>query len=205
MKKIALLVLLFLLTGCVYTHQEVEGNKTFPSMNEDVLKDDGPTSSDSNPVDDTSNHDVPPDESGSEENPPEDKVDEQEPPKDDTDDIEVEQEMILKIDGSPFSVIWAINDSVKELKKLASDGLTIQMTRYGEFEQYGDIGHTLPSNDEYMTVNYGDIVLYQSNKLVIFYDTNSYTYTRLGHITISKSEITDLLSEEDVVVTLELK
>ena len=52
MKRLTLLVLAFLLTGCVYGHQEEATNKTFPSMDESVLKDDDSTSSDSNPAND---------------------------------------------------------------------------------------------------------------------------------------------------------
>ena len=113
--------------------------------------------------------------------------------------------LTLKIDGIEVDVIWADNDSVKALKNLAKDGLTINMSKYGGFEQVGSIGSTLPSSDTRITTNPGDIVLYSSNQIVIFYDSNTWSYTKLGHINLSKSELTDLLGDEDVVITLSLE
>ena len=113
--------------------------------------------------------------------------------------------LTLKIDGIEVDVIWADNDSVKALKNLAKDGLTINMSKYGGFEQVGSIGSTLPSADTRITTNPGDIVLYSSNQIVIFYDSNTWSYTKLGHVNLSKSELTDLLGDEDVVITLSLE
>ena len=113
--------------------------------------------------------------------------------------------LTLKIDDMEVDVIWADNDSVKALKNLAKDGLTINMSKYGGFEQVGSIGSTLPSSDTRITTNPGDIVLYSSNQIVLFYDSNTWSYTKLGHINLSKSELTDLLGDEDVVITLNLK
>ncbi len=64
---------------------------------------------------------------------------------------------------------------------------------------------TLKINDTRITTSPGDIVLYSSNQIVIFYDSNTWSYTKLGHINLSKSELTDLLGDEDVVVTIDLK
>lgn len=113
--------------------------------------------------------------------------------------------LTLKIDDMEVDVIWADNDSVKALKNLAKDGLIINMSKYGGFEQVGSIGSTLPSADTRITTNPGDIVLYSSNQIVLFYDSNTWSYTKLGHINLSKSELTDLLGDEDVVITLNLK
>ena len=113
--------------------------------------------------------------------------------------------LTLKIDDMEVDVIWADNDSVKALKNLAKDGLTINMSKYGGFEQVGSIGSTLPSSDTRITTNPGDIVLYSANQIVIFYDSNTWSYTKLGHINLSKSELTDLLGDKDVVVLLNLK
>ena len=111
----------------------------------------------------------------------------------------------LKIYDTEVDVIWTDNDSVRALKNLAKDGLTINMSKYGGFEQVGSIGSTLPSADTRITTNPGDIVLYSSNQIVLFYDSNTWSYTKLGHINLSKSELTDLLGDEDVVLTLNLK
>ena len=113
--------------------------------------------------------------------------------------------LTLKIDNMEVDVIWSDNDSVKALKNLAKDGLTINMSKYGGFEQVGSIGSTLPSADTRITTNPGDIVLYSSNQILLFYDSNTWSYTKLGRINLSKSELTDLLGDEDVVITLNLK
>ena len=113
--------------------------------------------------------------------------------------------LTLKIDNIEVDVIWSDNDSVRALKNLAKVGLTINMSKYGGFEQVGSIGSTLPSSDTRITTNPGDIVLYSSNQIVLFYDSNTWSYTKLGHINLSKSELTDLLGDEDVVITLNLK
>lgn len=120
-------------------------------------------------------------------------------------DETVNMKLTLKIDDMEVDVIWSDNDSVIALKNLAIDGLTINMSKYGGFEQVGSIGSTLPSSDTRITTNPGDIVLYSSNQIVIFYDSNTWSYTKLGHINLSKSELTDLLGDEDVVITLKLK
>lgn len=79
------------------------------------------------------------------------------------------------------------------------------MSKYDGFEQAGSTGSTLPSADTRKTISPGDIVLYSLNQIVLFYDSNTCYYTKLGQINLSKSELTDLLGDEDVVITLNLK
>ena len=113
--------------------------------------------------------------------------------------------LVLKIDNTEVDVFWAENESVTALKELAKDELNINMSMYGGFEQVGSLGATLPSADTRITTTAGDIVLYSSNQIVIFYDSNTWEYTKLGHISLSKSELVDLLADEDVTITLSLK
>ena len=80
------------------------------------------------------------------------------------------------------------------------------MHEYGVFEQTGMLGSTIISNDSRIDVIPGDIVLYNSNQISIFYNNSSWLYTKLGHINLSKSELRELLVEEDTVnITLGLK
>ena len=109
--------------------------------------------------------------------------------------------MILYIDGTEVPVTWENNESVQALHALAP--LTIEMSMYGGFEQVGPIGSSLPRNDRQTTTAPGDLVLYSGNQLVVFYGTNSWAYTRLGHVDLTKEELTALLSEHDVTITLE--
>ena len=112
----------------------------------------------------------------------------------------------MKINDTPVTVAWENNESVAALKELAANGLTIQMSMYGGFEQVGSIGQRLPSSDVQTSTSSGDIVLYSSNQLVVFYGSNSWAYTRLGHITDkTPEEMRTLLSNGDVTITLSVQ
>ncbi|MCR5456614.1 MAG: hypothetical protein K6F14_00870 [Clostridiales bacterium] len=111
-------------------------------------------------------------------------------------------ELKLYIGENELSVNWMNNSSVEALKELAKGGITIQMSMYGGFEQVGPLNATLPTDDKQTTTDYGDIVLYSGNQIVIFYGSNSWSYTRLGHINLSRYEMIDLLSNGDVNITL---
>ena len=124
---------------------------------------------------------------------------------DSKDDEYMDKTIELKIDNQVIDVIWADNDSVNALKELAKDGLIINMHEYGGFEQTGLIGKTIPSADTKIDVVPGDIVLYNSNQISIFYNNSSWSYTKLGHINLSKTELQDLLDTDSVVIALSLK
>ena len=121
------------------------------------------------------------------------------------DEMEVrETAMTMTIGDTKVNVEWEDNSSVDALKELvSSEPLSIDMSMYGGFEQVGSIGQSLPREDKQTTTATGDIVLYSGNQMVVFYGSNSWSYTRLGHI-IDKddSEIESLLSNGDVTITL---
>ena len=74
---------------------------------------------------------------------------------------------------------------------------------YGAFEQVGSLGMSLPRNDTRITTAPGDVILYSGNQMVVFYGTNTWAYTRLGHITDkTPEEMTQLLSNGNVTITL---
>ena len=110
----------------------------------------------------------------------------------------------MTIGNTSVSVDWEDNESVQSLKELCrNQPLTIYMSMYGGFEQVGSIGTALPQNDMQTTTSAGDIVLYSGNQMVVFYGSNSWAYTRLGHITDkTQAELTELLSNGNVTVTL---
>jgi hypothetical protein len=115
-------------------------------------------------------------------------------------ELEVEKPMRLKIGETEVPVTWEDNASVAALRELLP--LTIQMSMYGGFEQVGSIGQSIPRNDTQITTGYGDIVLYSGNQIVIFYGSNSWAYTRLGHVDLSQQEMTSFLGTGDVSITL---
>ena len=111
--------------------------------------------------------------------------------------------MMLKIDDTEIAVRWEDNESVEALEDLIREApLTINMSMYGGFEQVGSLGTSLPRNDVQTTTEAGDIVLYSGNQIVVFYGSNSWAYTRLGHVELSASEMSDLLSHGDVTITI---
>ncbi len=110
----------------------------------------------------------------------------------------------MMIGDTPVSVIWEDNEAVEALKELCRNApLTISMSMYGGFEQVGSLSAALPRNDTQTTTSAGDIVLYSGDQIVVFYGSNSWAYTRLGHITDkTQQELTQLLSNGDITITL---
>lgn len=112
--------------------------------------------------------------------------------------------MKLRINDIETEVLWEDNESVAALRELVKTGpLTVQMSPYGGFEQVGPLGQSLPRDDSRITTQAGDIVLYSGNQIVVFYGSNAWTYTKLGHI-IDKSaqELAELLGSGDVTITI---
>ena len=115
-----------------------------------------------------------------------------------------EKVLEMKIGDTPVTVAWEDNEAVAALKEYCRDQiLTIPMSMYGGFEQVGSIGTSLPQNDVQTTTQSGDIMLYSGDQIVVFYGSNSWAYTRLGHITDkSQDELTALLSNGDISISL---
>ena len=114
--------------------------------------------------------------------------------------------MQMMIGETPVTVVWEDNASVEALKALAAEGLTIEMSMYGGFEQVGSIGRSLPRYDAQTTTASGDIVLYSGDQLVVLYGSNSWAYTRLGHIADRTAEqMKELLGDGDVTITLSIE
>lgn len=100
------------------------------------------------------------------------------------------------------------NSSVDALIVILQEGdITYQASDYGGFEKVGNLGHTLPTNHTPTDSYPGDVVLYQSSQIVIFYGNNSWSYTKLGHIDgYSAEELANLLyAGESVEIRLSLE
>ncbi len=111
----------------------------------------------------------------------------------------------LTIADESFIVTLADNSSAEALKELLDKGeLTINMSDYGGFEKVGSLGESLPTNDKQMTTKLGDVILYQGDKLVIYYDTNSWSFTKLGEIENTEN-LKEALGKGEVTVTMSIK
>ncbi len=110
----------------------------------------------------------------------------------------------MKINDEEVVVKWENNESAEALAELVSDSpLTIDMSMYGGFEQVGALGTDLPSSDINITTKPGDIMLYTGSNIVVFYGSNSWAYTRLGHIeNKSADELKEILGSDNVNITL---
>lgn len=122
---------------------------------------------------------------------------------------EVLNENLLYITAgdTTFAAILSDNSSAEALKELLSEGpLSIPMRDYGNFEKVGNLGTSLPRNDEQITTGPGDVILYQGNAITIYYDTNSWNFTRLGKIeNVTKEELLEAFGEGEVTVTLSME
>lgn len=113
------------------------------------------------------------------------------------------KELKLKINDNIVDVDWENNESVDDLTNKVDDSLIIECSRYGGFEQVGLLDRTIVSNDERMTSSIGDIYLYNSSNIVIFYGQNTWSYTKLGHISnMTNQEIITLLDVPSIEVEL---
>ena len=92
--------------------------------------------------------------------------------------------MYITIDGeTTLTVTLADNSSARALvDALKLNPITYEAHDYGNFEKVGALGQSFPTNDESITTEPGDVILYQGNNLCLYYDKNSWTFTRIGKI-----------------------
>ncbi|MBQ7670337.1 MAG: hypothetical protein IJS45_06410 [Clostridia bacterium] len=115
--------------------------------------------------------------------------------------------LVIEVGEKLFYANLEDNSSAKALiEKLNSGPVTVEMHDYGNFEKVGFLPWELPRNDENITTVPGDIILYQGNQITIYYDENSWSFTRLAKIeNTSKEELLAALGDGDVFVSLYLE
>jgi hypothetical protein len=92
--------------------------------------------------------------------------------------------------------------------KLHDGNVTVSLTSSGGFEIWGALGFSLPTSNEQITAQPGDVILYNGSNICLFYGSNSWSYTRLGHIdSLSENELRSFLKagESNISVTLSLE
>ena len=114
--------------------------------------------------------------------------------------------MNIQIGDTVLTATLAENSSANALKEALSAGpITVNMRDYGSMEKVGSLGMDLPRNDQQITTEAGDIILYQGNAFVIYYAPNSWNFTRLGKINnITAQELKEILGNGNVTITLSL-
>ena len=94
-----------------------------------------------------------------------------------------EMKMIVKIGNAVFTATLEDNAATRELMEMMKQSpITINMSDYSGFEKVGSLGRSLTTENHQTTTSAGDIVLYNGNQIVMFYGSNSWSYTRIGKI-----------------------
>lgn len=110
----------------------------------------------------------------------------------------------VKIGAKTFTATLLENTTANAFKSLLP--LTINMVELNNNEKYFNLAKNLPKNSSVPpTIQSGDLMLYGSSTLVLFYKSFStaYSYTKIGRI----DDVTGLvaaLGAGDVTVTFEL-
>ena len=113
----------------------------------------------------------------------------------------------VKINDEVFDVKLENNSATHELtKELKKGNVTVNASEYGGFEKVGELGFSLPTSDENMGTVPGDIVLYQGDKISLFYGSHSWSYTKLGKIdNVDSNKLKEVLGSGDVKLEFSLK
>lgn len=112
----------------------------------------------------------------------------------------------LKIGEKTLTATLVENSSTQALRAMLEEGpITIDMRDYGNMEKVGSFGTSLPTNNQQIRTEAGDLILYQGNAFVIYYEPNAWNFTRLGKINdVTKKELKEVLGSGSVSVTLSL-
>ena len=95
----------------------------------------------------------------------------------------MEQKLYLTIGEQTMTATLVDNSSTQALVRALKEApITYEAHDYGGFEKVGDMGHTFPQNNQQITTASGDLILYLGSNLCIYYDTNSWNFTRIGRI-----------------------
>ena len=200
MALVVIMSLAVLLTGCGNSEQ-IESNSESSSTAQ--MEDTSSSEAESSSEPETSEPDIVPEE-------PEESDSSTAPESGDAESGQVEEEnsemqMNVQVSGSTFTATLEENEAVDALVEMMEQGpVTIQMRDYSGFEKVGPLGTSLPTSNQQTTTQAGDIVLHQGNQIVMFYGSNSWSYTRLGHID-DLNGWEEALGSGDVTVTFSLE
>lgn len=93
------------------------------------------------------------------------------------------EKMYITIGNQTLPVTLVKNNAAEALMAaLAANPITYEADDYGGFEKVGALGMSLPTSNQQLTTQAGDVILYSGNQIVLFYGSNSWSYTRLGRI-----------------------
>ncbi|WP_295595890.1 cyclophilin-like fold protein [uncultured Methanobrevibacter sp.] len=122
-------------------------------------------------------------------------------------DDSIDDSVKVKINDNVFDVKLENNSATQEfIKELKKGNVTVNASEYGGFEKVGNLGFSLPTSDENIGTAPGDIVLYQGDKISLFYGSHSWSYTKLGKIdNVDSNKLKEVLGSDDVTLEFSLK
>ena len=115
--------------------------------------------------------------------------------------------LAITANGTEFLATFVDNSSAEAfIVRLREGPLALSLHDYGGFEKVGPLGMSLPANDEQITTEPGDVILYQGDQITIYYDENTWSFTRLAHIDgATRDGLLAVFGEGDVEVTFSLR
>lgn len=118
-----------------------------------------------------------------------------------------EDHFSIEINGTKIKAAFEQNSSADAFRKLLAGGpVAVDLHDYGSFEKVGDLGTSLPTNDQQITTSPGDIILYQGNQITIYYDQNTWNFTKLGKIEgLTQEELKEILGDGNVTAVFSLE
>lgn len=115
--------------------------------------------------------------------------------------------LLIQVNDTTFTATLEENSSAKTFAEFLLQGdLTLDMHDYGSFEKVADLPRSFPRNDKQINTDAGDIILYQGNSITIYYDKNSWNFTRLARIdNVNKKRLKEILGKGNVKATFSLE
>ena len=115
--------------------------------------------------------------------------------------------LVIEANGRTLYASLEDNPSADAFRAALNSGaIQVAMHDYGSFEKVGDLPWALPRNDEPITTVPGDVILYEGDKITLYYDENSWTFTRLARIdSATKEKLLEILGDGDVTVRFHLE
>lgn len=112
--------------------------------------------------------------------------------------------LAIEVGDKLFYAALEDNSSAEALVEKLSEGpVTLELHDYGNFEKVGPLPWELPRNDETITTEPGDIILYQGSQITIYYDENTWSFTRLARIEgVTRESLLEALGPSDTTITL---
>lgn len=112
----------------------------------------------------------------------------------------------ITVGDTTLTAVPEENSSAEAFLAMLEEGpVTVSMSDYAGMEKVGALGRNLPQNDAPIRVDAGDVILYQGNQITIYYDTNSWSFTKLAAIeSATKESLLDVLGSGEVTVTFSL-